>query len=130
MPSLGDYIVIDGFIVALSPQVLMNNDGTAVDLVTVLLAESHVLLLSSPGSTEAVLEWIAIQAKEGEGLKVAAADVSSRCVMLSLIGPEAEAVLKELAGVRGRGAEVAGVRGRRPDVDGEQQQHRGRIGWF
>ena len=37
----------------------------------------------------------------GDGLKVTATDVSSRCGMISLIGPEAEVVLKELAEVRG-----------------------------
>ena len=102
---------------SISLQVLLDSNGDAVDLVTVLLADSHVLLLASPGRGPAVLAWIAQQAAtaaiEGavgagggnvkvEGLKVSATDVSARCVMLSLVGPEAEAVLQELAGgVRG-----------------------------
>ena len=60
-----------------------------------------------------MLAWIAQQAataategavgasgnvKVEEGLKVSATDVSARCVMLSLVRPEAEAVLQELAG--------------------------------
>ena len=103
---------------SISLQVLLDSNGDAVDLVTVLLADSHVLLLASPGRGPAVLAWIAQQAataateegavgaggnvKAEEGLKVSATDVSARCVMLSLVGPEAEAVLQELAGgVRG-----------------------------
>ena len=68
-----------------------------MDLVTALVSSAHVMLLCSPGATEAVMGWAAAQ---GDGLKVAATDVSSRCVMLSLIGPEAEVVLRELAEVR------------------------------
>lgn len=90
----------------LSLQVLMNDDGSTLDLVTALVAESHVLLLCSPGSSESVLGWISKNAVGGSGgseeaLKVSAADVSPRCVMMSLVGPEAETVLAELAGVSG-----------------------------
>ena len=57
------------------------------------------MLLCSPGASEAVLGWVAEQAAQGDGLKVTASDVTSRCVMLSLVGPEAEVILKELTEV-------------------------------
>jgi glycine cleavage system aminomethyltransferase T len=73
------------------------------------------MLLCSPRATEAVMGWAAAQ---GDGLKVAATDVSSRCVMLSLIGPEAEVVLRELAEVRqGAGDRQGGRTDRQLDTN-------------
>ena len=74
-----------------------------------MVADSHVLMLCSPGSVDPVLGWISRNAAgggadgmtgSGDVLKVSVADVSPKCVMLSLVGPESEAVLIELAGVR------------------------------
>jgi glycine cleavage system aminomethyltransferase T len=57
------------------------------------------MMLVSPGNSGVVQEWAKQRAKEGE-MKVMVSDVSAKCGMLTLIGPESENVLKELMGVR------------------------------
>ncbi|GAX74308.1 hypothetical protein CEUSTIGMA_g1757.t1 [Chlamydomonas eustigma] len=77
--------------------ILLDEDGRAVDFVTVFLAESHIMMLVSPGNSSVVQEWAKKRAREGE-MKVMVSDVSSKCGMLTLIGPESEKVLMELMG--------------------------------
>lgn len=89
------------------PQVLVDAHGNALDLVTATVADSYVLLVVSPGAAESAVSLLKAAAAEAE-MKVQVQDVSQRTVLLTLVGPESENVLKELAGEVSRVCGAAG----------------------
>ncbi len=106
-----------------APTVLTSDRGRILDLITVVNLEDHILLLTSAQTPQAVVEWIA---KYTIIEDVELRDVTAETAMLSVIGPEAWALLRrsyDLPDLEPYGAaplDVDGVRGhvvRRDMVD-------------
>lgn len=77
--------------------VFVTATGRCIDVATALVLSSSILLLVSPGMAPVLaarLQRVIFPADDA-----AVVDVSSRTRMLTLLGPQAEDVLKELAGV-------------------------------
>ena len=76
-----------------APTVLTTDRGRILDLITVLNMGDHVLLLTSPQTREAVIQWID---KYTFVEDLAIEDVTSTTAELSVMGPEAQALLNSL----------------------------------
>jgi len=77
---------------------LLTPGGAALDLITVLVAGSFAMLLVHPAAVGAVMAALREAAATAEGEGVQVQDVSARCCMLTLLGPESDNILKELGG--------------------------------
>ena len=77
-----------------APDVLTTDRGRILDLISVSNLGDHVLLLTSPQTRETVIQWID---KYTIMEDVVLEDVTSDTAMLSLMGPEAQALLSRLA---------------------------------
>ena len=75
-----------------APTVLTTDRGRILDLIIVVNLEDHVLLLTSPQTREAVVEWID---KYTIVEDVELGDVTVETAMLSIIGPGAWTVLRQ-----------------------------------
>ncbi|KAJ9513136.1 hypothetical protein QJQ45_029381, partial [Haematococcus lacustris] len=76
--------------------VFVTATARVLDLATALINESSVLLLVSPDSRQRLLQRFDKYIFPAD--KVQVQDVTERCAMLTLVGPEAEVVLREVAG--------------------------------
>lgn len=76
----------------------MTATARCLDLATALVLDSGVLLITSPDMTQPLLQRLDKYIFPSDGVTVA--DVSAACRMLTLLGPQADDVLTELAGVR------------------------------
>lgn len=100
-----------------APTILTTDRGRILDLITVLNTGDHVLLLTSPGLQQPVIEWLD-KYTILEDLTVE--DVSGATAMLGVWGPESQASLETAAGLPLAGlplygpveAQVAGEPGR------------------
>ena len=75
--------------------VLTSNKARILDFFVVLRLDEHLLLLTSPQNRQKVAEWIDRYTFLEEAL---VEDITDTTVMLSLVGPKAPDLLKELAG--------------------------------
>ena len=78
--------------------VLTTNKGRIVDLLFVLAQETHLLVLTGPGTTLKVAEWIDFYTFTED---VSVEDVSGETAVLSLIGPKSAALLGDACGLNG-----------------------------
>ena len=74
-----------------APTVLTTDRGRILDLITVINLEDHILLLTSPQTRQTVVEWVD---KYTIIEDVELRDVTAETAMLSVIGPEAWALLR------------------------------------
>ncbi len=79
-----------------APTILTTDRGRILDLITVLNTGDHVLLLTSPGLQQPVIEWLD-KYTILEDLTVE--DVSGSTAMFGLYGPESRAPLETAAGL-------------------------------
>jgi folate-binding Fe-S cluster repair protein YgfZ len=79
-------------------QVLVNAQARCLDLATALILDSSVMLLVSPSMKQPLLQRLDKYIFPADDVTVA--DVSERCGMLTIMGPQADDVMQELAGVR------------------------------
>ena len=79
-----------------APTILTTDRGRILDLITVLNTGDHVLLLTSPGLQQPVIEWLD-KYTILENLTVE--DVSGATAMLAVWGPESQASLEAAAGL-------------------------------
>ncbi|KAJ9512869.1 hypothetical protein QJQ45_029159 [Haematococcus lacustris] len=77
--------------------VFVTATARVLDLATALINEASVLLLVSLDSRQRLLQRFDKYIFPAD--KVQVQDVTERCAMLTLVGPEAEVVLREVAGV-------------------------------
>ena len=80
--------------------VLTTNKGRIVDLLFVLAQETHLLVLTGPGTTLKVAGWIDFYTFIED---VSIEDVSGETAVLSLVGPNAAALLGDACGLNGVG---------------------------
>lgn len=78
--------------------VLTTNKGRIVDLLFVLAQETHLLVMTGPETRQRVAEWIDFYTFVED---VAVKDVSDETALLSLVGPNAAALLGDLCGLNG-----------------------------
>ncbi len=78
--------------------VLTTNKGRIVDLLFVLALETHLLVLTGPGTTLKVAEWIDFYTFTED---VLVEDVSGEAAVLSLVGPNADALLGDACELNG-----------------------------
>jgi hypothetical protein len=78
-------------------QVLVNAQARCLDLATALVLESSVMLLVSPDMKQPLLQRLDKFIFPADDVTVN--DVSERCGMLTIMGPQADDVMQELAGV-------------------------------
>jgi folate-binding Fe-S cluster repair protein YgfZ len=78
-------------------QVLVNAQARCLDLATALVLESSVMLLVSPDMKQPLLQRLDKFIFPADDVTVD--DVSERCGMLTIMGPQADDVMQELAGV-------------------------------
>ena len=78
--------------------VLTTNKGRIVDLLFVLAQETHLLVLTSAETTLKVAEWIDFYTFVED---VSVEDVSGETAILSLVGPNADALLGDACGLNG-----------------------------
>ena len=78
--------------------VLTTNKGRIVDLLFVLAQETHLLVLTGPGTTLKVAEWIDFYTFTED---VSVEDVSGETAVLSLVGPNADALLGDACELNG-----------------------------
>jgi glycine cleavage system aminomethyltransferase T len=79
------------------PQVFVTATARCLDLATALVLDSSVMLLTSPSMKQQLLERLDKVIFPADDVTVT--DVSDKCRMLTVIGPQADDVLKQLAGV-------------------------------
>jgi folate-binding Fe-S cluster repair protein YgfZ len=79
-------------------QVLVNAQARCLDLATALVLDSSVMLLVSPAMKQPLLQRLDKYIFPADDVTVN--DVSERCGMLTIMGPQADDVMQELAGVR------------------------------
>ena len=84
-----------------APTILTTDRGRILDVITVLNATGHVLLLTSPGMQQPVIQWLD---KYTILEDLAVEDISSSTAMLAILGPESQAFLE-----RATGAGLAGL---------------------
>lgn len=84
-----------------APTILTTDRGRILDVITVLNDGDHILLLTSPGTQQAVIEWLD-KYTILEDLTVE--DVSSSTAMLAILGPDSLTFLE-----RATGAGLAGL---------------------
>jgi folate-binding Fe-S cluster repair protein YgfZ len=78
-------------------QVLVNAQARCLDLATALVLDSSVMLLVSPDMKQPLLQRLDKFIFPADDVTVN--DVSERCGMLTIMGPQADDVMQELAGV-------------------------------
>ncbi len=76
--------------------VLTTNKGRVVDLLTVLYAANHWLVLTSPGNQQKVIDWIE-EFTFGEEIELE--DVTEEKGVISVVGPKAGDKAREVSGV-------------------------------
>ncbi|WIA42885.1 hypothetical protein OEZ86_008804 [Tetradesmus obliquus] len=76
--------------------VLVNAQARCLDLATALVLESSVMLLVSPTMRQPLLQRLDKFIFPADDVEVS--DVSGRCGMLTILGPQADDVMQELAG--------------------------------
>jgi folate-binding Fe-S cluster repair protein YgfZ len=81
-------------------QVFVTATARCLDLATALLLENSVMLLTSPNMKQPLLERLDKYIFPAD--QVTITDVSDKCSMLTLMGPQADDVMTELAGVSGQ----------------------------
>ena len=79
-----------------APTILTTDRGRILDLVAVVNTGEYVLLLTSPGMPQAVVQWLD-KYTIMEDLTVT--DVTASTTMLTVLGPESRAALERLCGV-------------------------------
>lgn len=87
----------------LLPQVFVTATARCLDLATALVLENSVMLLVSPTMKQQLLQRFDKVIFPADDVTVN--DVSDKCRMLTVLGPQADDVMKQLAGV----SVVAGV---------------------
>ena len=75
--------------------VLTTNKGRVVDLLTVLYAANHWLVLTSPGNQQRVIDWID-EFTFGEEIELE--DVTEEKGFITVVGPRAEDKVREVSG--------------------------------
>ena len=75
--------------------VLTTNKGRVVDLLTVLYAADHWLVLTSPGNQQKVVDWIE-EFTFGEEIELE--DVTEEKGFITVVGPRAEDKVREVSG--------------------------------
>ena len=76
-----------------APTILTSDKGRVVDLVYVFNLGSYVLLLTSPGAEEPVMEWVdRYTIMEDSSLE----DLTPRTALLTLVGPKAPAAIEAI----------------------------------
>ena len=76
-----------------APTILTTDRGRILDLITVHNLGGHVLLITGPGTRHKVIEWIDKYTIVEDAVLE---DVTASTAMLSVIGPEAQTVLRDL----------------------------------
>jgi len=80
-------------------QVFVTATARCLDLATALVLESGVMLLVSPSMRQQLLQRLNDVIFPADDVSVT--DVSDKCRMLTVLGPQADDVMKQLAGVSG-----------------------------
>lgn len=80
-----------------SPKVFVTATARCLDLATALVVDSSVMLLTSPSTKQQLLARLDKVIFPADDVTVT--DVSDKCRMLTVMGPQADDVLKQLAGV-------------------------------
>lgn len=75
----------------------MTSTARCLDLATALVLDSSVMLIVSPSMKATLLQRLDKYIFPADDVTVT--DVSGKCCMLTLMGPQADDVMKELAGV-------------------------------
>lgn len=78
-------------------QVFVTATARCLDLATALVLDSSVMLLTSPATKQQLLARLDKVIFPADDVTVT--DVSDKCRMLTVMGPQADDVLKQLAGV-------------------------------
>lgn len=78
-------------------QVFVTATGRCLDLATALVLSSSVMLITSPSMRQPLLQRLDKYIFPAD--EVTVMDISNKCRMFTLMGPQADDVLKELAGV-------------------------------
>lgn len=85
------------FVALLLSQVFVTATARCLDIATALVLENSVMLLTSPSTKQQLLQRLNSVIFPADDVTVM--DVSDKCRMLTVMGPQADDVLKQLAKV-------------------------------
>jgi hypothetical protein len=88
-------------------QVFVTSTARTLDLGTALVSANSIMVHVSPAAKEALLHRLQKYVFPAD--KVAIQDISDKCAMFSLVGPESDKVLQEIGGVRVGGDDGGGA---------------------